>query len=515
LYLTDPRDDKTRIEKSKGGLLKSVYCWILDNSHFLQWRDDDRRRLLWVKGDPGKGKTMLLCGIIDELNSQTNNLAYFFCQGTDSRLNRATAVLRGLIYLLLVQQLSLISYVRERYEQAGKPLFEDANAWEALAGIFRNMIKDPALEDAVLVIDALDECEADRPNLLHLITSSSSRIKWVVSSRYQPEIEEHFEAAVRSTRLCLELNQDVISAAVCSYIEHRVNGLAQQKRYDNETREAVQRHLASNANDTFLWVALVCQQLADPKVRKWQTLQKLKLFPPGLDALYRRMMREIGRSEDADLCRQVLALASVTYRPVILSELAILVESLETFSKDLDTLEDIIKSCGSFLTIREGTVYFVHQSAKDFLLNEACDVIMPSGIAWQHHTVFSRSVNLLHELLRRDIYNLLHPGFHIDRVHTPNRDLLASICYACIYWADHLFASCSTGHDGDLAEGGPVYRFLRSKLLQWLEALSLLRHISEGKMAIRKLDGLTVSVIILLRTGILSNRCRRTEDPLN
>jgi hypothetical protein len=44
--------------------------------------------VLWIKGDPGKGKTMLLCGIIDEMSAltrlrdkeATTLLSYFFCQ---------------------------------------------------------------------------------------------------------------------------------------------------------------------------------------------------------------------------------------------------------------------------------------------------------------------------------------------------------------------------------------------------------------------------------------------------
>jgi hypothetical protein len=38
--LTDPRDDKARIEQTKGGLLKDSYKWILDHPDFRQWRDD-------------------------------------------------------------------------------------------------------------------------------------------------------------------------------------------------------------------------------------------------------------------------------------------------------------------------------------------------------------------------------------------------------------------------------------------------------------------------------------------
>ena len=34
LRLTDPRDDKTRIERTKGGLLEDLYRWVLDNPDF-------------------------------------------------------------------------------------------------------------------------------------------------------------------------------------------------------------------------------------------------------------------------------------------------------------------------------------------------------------------------------------------------------------------------------------------------------------------------------------------------
>ena len=91
--------------------------------------------MLWIEGDLGKGKAMLLCGIIDEMStrtrledkSATTLLSFFFCQATDSRINNAAAVLRGLIYLL-IDQPSLLSHVRKKYDHAGKDLFEDANA---------------------------------------------------------------------------------------------------------------------------------------------------------------------------------------------------------------------------------------------------------------------------------------------------------------------------------------------------------------------------------------------------
>ena len=227
-----PATTRRALRRGKGGLLEDSYHWILENADFRQWRDDQQSRLLWIKGDPGKGKTMLLCGIIDELKKstvKTGLLSFFFCEETDARINNATAVLRGLIYLLVDQQPSLIRYIREKYDHARKALFEDVNAWVALSGIFANILQDPSLKSAYLIIDALDECQTeDLPQLLDFIvqkSSASPRVKWIVSSRNWPNIEERLETAGQKVRLCLELNAESISTAVSIYIRHKVRSV--------------------------------------------------------------------------------------------------------------------------------------------------------------------------------------------------------------------------------------------------------------------------------------------------
>ncbi|RKK23582.1 Vegetative incompatibility protein HET-E-1 [Fusarium oxysporum f. sp. cepae] len=493
LRSTDPRSDKMRIEQTNGGLLEGSYRWILNNADFQRWRNEEQSRLLWIKGDPGKGKTMLLCGIINELEKQAGNLvSYFFCQSTDPRINNATAVLRGLIYLLVDQQPSLISHVRKKYDQAGKGLFEDVNAWWALYDIFTNILQDPELNNTFLIIDALDECITDLSQLLDLIIEKSFEcpcVKWIVSSRnYLLDMEEKLGKAIQEVRLCLELNEDAISDAVDVYIQHKVGQLALKKHYDNRLRDEVQQYLTSNAHGTFLWVALVYKELADPKVRRRHKLTKLSSFPPGLDSLYERMMKHITDSVDADLCKKILAIASVVYRPATLKELTSLVETLEDFEQN--DLEEIIGSCGSFLTLREGVIYFVHQSAKDYLLDKVSDQIVPSGTAHQHHTIFSRSLLVMSRSLRRDMYDLRQPGITIDYVRQPGPDPLASARYSCLYWAEHLCDSNKNNQDDELRDGGTVHTFLKDKYLYWLEALSLLRSTSEGVIAVQKLNAL-------------------------
>jgi hypothetical protein len=472
LRLTDPRDDKKRIEETKGGLLEDSYRWILDNAEFRQWRDDEHSRLLWIKGDPGKGKTMLLCGIIKELEksmSKTDLLSYFFCQATDSRINNATAVLRGLVYLLVDQQPSLIFHLRKKHDHAGKTLFEDANAWVALSEIFINILQDPSLNSTYLIIDALDECVTDLPKLLDFVIEKSSispRVKWIISSRNWPDIEEQLERAGHRVRLCLELNAESVSTAVSIYIRHKVLQLAQRKKYDGKTRDAVLDHLFLNANNTFLWVALVCQNLE--KIPRWKTLAKLSAFPSGLDSLYERMVEQIRNSDNADICKRILASIAIIYQPITLKELTSLVEMLEDMSDDLESLGEIIGYCGSFLTIREDTIYLVHQSAKDYLLTKAFDEIFPSGKGEAHYVVFSRSLQVISRTLRRDIYSLYALGYPIERVKQPDPDPLAVSRYPCIYWIDHLCdwnSNSCINHKIDLQDRGIIDIFVRKKYL--------------------------------------------------
>jgi hypothetical protein len=514
LRLTDPRHDKKRIEDTKGGLLKDSYRWILENSDFQQWRDDQQSRLLWIKGDAGKGKTMLLCGITNELHygitnelhksiARTALLSYFFCQATDSRINNATAVLRGLIYLLVDQQPSLVSHIRKKHDCAGKMLFEDTNAWVALSEIFTNILQDPKLNSTYLVIDALDECVLGLPKLLDFIvqtSSMSSRVKWIVSSRNWPDIEECLERAGHKVRLSLELNAKSVSTGVNIFIQHKVLQLAKQKNYNEKTRDAVLNHLSSNANDTFLWVALVCQNLKT--IPRWDVPAKLKAFPPGLDSLYERMMQQISSSDNANLCKRILATIAIVYKPITLKELTSLDETLESVVDDLESLRDIIGLCGSFLTLREDTVYFVHQSAKDFLFAKASEEVFASGGVEAHHSmVFYRSLQAMSKTLHRDMYNLRALGYPAEQVEQPDQDPLAVSRYSCIYWVDHLCESgSSANHKISLQDRGALDEFIRKKYLYWLEALSLCKSMSKGVVSMATLE---TFIQVILRSTVL------------
>ncbi|KAL1644350.1 hypothetical protein SLS61_008857, partial [Didymella pomorum] len=492
IHSTDPRDDKKRIEETKGGLLADSYRWVLDNATYQQWQQDPHSRLLWIKGDPGKGKTMLLCGIIDELKKSTNNVFFFFCQGTDSRLNSATAVLRGLIYLLVKQQPRLTCHLRKRYDQAGASLFQDANAWVALSEMFACMVQNEDLKTSYLAVDALDECAMDLPKLLDLIVrtaASTSRVKWLVSSRNEGHIERKLRSVGDKAKLSLELKQnaDQVARVVDAYIDHKLSCLESLEEHD--LREQVRDELRRKANGTFLWVALMMQELEKPE--SWDPLAVVEEAPAGLPQLYDRMMDQVQRLSlrNADICRSLLCTAAVAYRPLYLAEIGSL-RSLPCRATALaETVRKVVAMCGSFLTIREEQVYLVHQSAKDYLSNKMRAAALPSE-SKMHHDLFTRSLELMSSTLKRDMYSLGKLGFSIDEAETPHPDPLATVRYSCVYWIDHLYdskpRSWADGVD-DLKVGGAINEFIKKKYLYWLEGLSLCRSIGKGVVSMAKL----------------------------
>jgi hypothetical protein len=504
LRLTHPGDDIKHLEEDKDDLLTGSYEWIFSRQDFMEWRDGDKTQLLWIKGDPGKGKTMLLMGIAKGLLTSTRGsglLSYFFCHATNPNYSTATAVLRSLIDQMIAQQRSLISIVRERYDLEGQDLFKGPNAFIALSEIFTKMLQSPTIKKIYLVVDALDECETELLQLLKYIRTMSSphpshaRVRWLVSSRHRiANIEEQLRLVKGRAELDLERDaQKNISSAVNAYINRKVSELAELKQYESEVQETLMRYLQEKADGTYLWVALVCKQLAGLKTPPTDTLSVLEtIFPPELPPFYQRMLKNMddlkGEGLTFQICRQTLAVATLAYRPIHLEELVSIAGLPE---KDRQSLENYVGLCGSFLIIRKGFIDFVHQSAKDYLTTQADSEIFPCGRAEVHCEIVSRSLQIMTEKLQRDIYNLRDPGCSMYQIKSVGSDPLARLRYICRYWLRHIQQLDAYQREAvGLCDNGQVHVFLREHLLHWLEALSLTGGISNGAVMLTILESM-------------------------
>ncbi|KAJ5275613.1 Vegetative incompatibility protein HET-E-1 [Penicillium chrysogenum] len=495
--VTDPRDVMTDIYQTRGAALKECYEWILTHTQFQCWLDGNECQVLWVKGDPGKGKTMLLCGIIDELSPATKLadpqaktlLSFFFCQATAPQLSNAGAVLRGLIYMLVKNQPSLLSYVQERFKDTGEPRFGDTEAWAALCNMFVDILHHSSPDKIYIVIDALDECVQDQDKLLQFVlkqTKGLPRVKWIISSRNHIMQRTRLDDSQSILSLELQENAESVSLATRAYIANKIAEL-DSLQDDNTLLEHVQHTLQTKAEGTFLWVALVVQEIQH--VDSWRVRQVVNDVPRGLDDLYARMIDQIERmpSDEIRYCRLILSAAALAYRPLQLLELGVVSRLPDEIARKAKNIVSMIKRSGSFLTVRDDTIYFVHQSAKDYLIGQGGQSIFLSDHAAAHRRMFTQSLAILERTLRRDVYSLGALGTPVPQAPPPESDPLEVARYSCVYWVDHL-ERCGTCED--FQDAGPVDAFLRKRCLYWFEALSLLRNVTTGIMSIQKLVSL-------------------------
>ncbi|KAL7935839.1 hypothetical protein V8C35DRAFT_321343 [Trichoderma chlorosporum] len=504
LYITDPRMDKSRIESTKGGLIHDSYRWILNNPEFKSWLHDDDKRLLWIKGDPGKGKTMLLCGIVDEIKqrvTQSNAVSFFFCQATIPTINNHLAVLRGLIWLLADQQPSLISHIREKYDPIGKDIFEGPNAWYSLRNVFRSILEDEKLTTAYIIIDGLDECTTGLDELLVLIKESLpyKNVKWILSSRNWASIRESLEdAGTEGVNLSLEVNAAVVTTAVDAYIFEKASKVPLLKQ-DAELKDEICSLVREKAGGTFLWVAIVFQQLQRLNIHyddRSSVLERLNGLPKDLTELYDRMLQQIESLEkrESEMCKSILAIAVLAYQPLRLQELATLAGFKGKLTRT-STLQSLIQNCGSFLTVKDETLYFIHQSSKEYLTSNsvAQSTLFRNGVAEIHHQMAMHSIDTMTQKLCRDIYKLREHGILLRNISTPEPDPLVSLRYPCAHWLRHICDSITDSENSQqqiVFETDKVLTFLKGHILHWLEVISLMGNPSGGIPYISRFEDL-------------------------
>lgn len=501
LNVEDPVLDKERILQNKGGLVEGCCDWLFENEKFLQWLQDDDKRIFWITGGAGKGKTMLLCDIIESPESvdierirANGRLFYVFCEA--SKAEKTAATLLSLIYTIVRQQKGLVGHIQSLWKDDTK-VFEGKNTLIASEKILRAILNNPLMQDTMIFIDALDECGEDLEQLLSLIRGlgDSPKVKWVLSSRiHTPRVDLILKQASNCSSLCLEDVADLVSDGVKIYIKNQVKGLEEMIDEDLEemTTDDIEKYLLLNADHTYLWVSLACKELRNPE-RPGTISEVLRSLPKGLTHLYDRMMGKIlEESSYGERRREIMSINLLVRRPITVEEYLFLTlspeESRNLSLKKKNALRSIVRSCGHFLIISASdTINFVHKSAKDYF-----QAIGSSGLPLPgtNQKVMQQCILLMDNHLKRDMWNLKHPGMEKSG-RRPASDPLNYISYACCFWVEHL-ECINTEHTICHQNEGMIETFLKKHFLHWLEALSLLGNLSEGAMALWVLQEFTV-----------------------
>jgi hypothetical protein len=475
---------------SKDKLLHKSIDWILQDLQYLSWRDGDDVCLLWIKGGAGKGKTMMSIGLVERLSlpqDASTIVTYFFCQNADYELNTLEAIIKGLILQLVNQQMELKESLRRRWDITNERFDEDVTSWQILWKIFSEMLHQCKCPRLYVIVDALDECQDDgMADLLKLIVRTGldnpSRIKWLLTSRPLDSAERELLAGPDQVLVSLELNSKYVSEGVKNYIANKVAELDRRNAYGPIIRQKIQNKLTEKAEDTYLWVSLVCRRLES--VHRDEALTTIQDLPPGLHPFYHQVIIQLSKGESAVVkaCMRLLKVMMLAYRPLNIVE----VGSVTGLSDQMITSEALVDRCASFLKIRGTDIEFVHQSARDYLAEKNGQSILDSYESYGHSRITLNCLSHLSQRLKVNLVDLPRPNSTRELVKR-NRQV-ASVNYAATFWVQHLEgAKQTTLIQNALSEQGEVGTFLHTKLLEWLECLSLLDKLPQAIQALKTL----------------------------
>lgn len=449
---------------------------------------------------------MLSIGIIERLSltqGDSSVVTYFFCQNSDYQLNTLEAIIKGLILRLVKQQKGLMESLRCRWDTANERFTEDATSWRRLWDIFMEMLEHCRCQRVYIVVDALDECQSNEMAgflkcLVRTGLYAPSKVKWLLTSRPLDSAEQELLAGYDQLLVSLELNSEHLSEAVRNYIAVKTDELGRRRSYGEILRRRVEEELTEKSEGTYLWVSLVCQALDG--VSPDNALITIQELPSGLPSLYDRILSQLCQGDTAVVkrCMRLLKVMMLAYRPLSIAEFG----AVTGLSSQQVVIEALVDRCASFVRRRGRDIVFVHQSARDYLAGKNGESIIDAYGIYGHGEI---ALNCLSHLSKRLKVNLVDlPRADLTRESMTRNALIDSVDYAASFWAQHLDnATQNTLIRAALTERGLVGVFLHTKLLEWLECLSLLDKLSNAIEALKILkDAVEVSSMPVIHWSI-------------
>ncbi|MCJ1378443.1 hypothetical protein MMC17_001542 [Xylographa soralifera] len=438
--------------------------WTLRNPKYLAWRDDETKKLLWISADPGCGKSVLARCIIDEAlpqnlpNTSSTQILYYFFKDTSPEQRSATRAVSTILHQLFAARPQLIRHALPSYREIGAAL---SQTFPKLWSIFSAAVTDPLAGDIICVLDALDECnEQEQQRLtqaIQQILSSASRLKILITSRPYFEIRYGFhELLEASSNIELAGNDESasIKKEIDLVIKHHVKELAKKSRLHPKVEAHLEKRLLGIEHRTYLWLRLVWEVIRKSLSGTVSAMNKLiDNLPVGIHESYEALLQ---RCDDPSFAKRALQIVLVAGRPLTLEEMDIVLHVDEQTSSyvDLDLegsprLQETLPSrCGLMISVIQSKVYFIHQTVKDFLVNND-GTGSPSARIWQQSLTLQMSHQLMTDICfrvitfseiqvgRADLGNALLP---LDDREMDSNEYCQSyslLSYAAIFWADH------------------------------------------------------------------------------
>ncbi|KAF5685452.1 ankyrin repeat-containing protein [Fusarium denticulatum] len=323
---TKHKEDGSELKKHSSSHLEGTSRWLLDSPIFQQWHDSRNDGILWIRGVPGTGKSVLASRLIHQLSSEEFPVLYFFFRHTIQSNHRPESALRDWLAQALPFSPPLQLAIKNLIYRPICLDFVDDLSLVELWHLVRLALRD--IPRAHCVIDALDEMDNN----------------------------------------ALE-NKKAINPDISTYLGHRLAA----SKLPPETRVAVKDAVFKQADGLFLYAKLTMDKIVGlQNESEAGILESIERMPVNLSVMYRNILREHMDRTGLPEGLQMLVLQLITHaiRPLRLLEISDCIKITQPqYGQDTGTIKNHVRSCcGPLLEVLpDETVRVVHQSLTEYL----------------------------------------------------------------------------------------------------------------------------------------------------
>ena len=447
----------------------------------MEWIEDDKaKKVLWIYGLAGSGKSTLSTTIAQMMREVDRLGAFFFFNRDIPQRNSATLI-RTLAYRLAMFD-----------ARVGAPISRVVTKNENIAEMplefqFSNLLSASALESVdwpggpiVLIIDALDECgsEADRKILLRVLSKGFSDlpsfIRVMVVSRPELDIQRALGSHSDLRPYHLDIDSVTNKDDVSEFIRHRLEEIRVEDGClgDHWPGDDKISSLVNGAGGLFIWASTACLYIENSHAPNGRLSELLDKQPEGnssgpfaqLDSLYKTGLQSAGLWNDRSFCSDYCNILGVILCARVPLSCSV-IDTLLALPPDTPSLKSVSRLRCVLHASETEQIRILHPSFHDYLSERCRD--QPWFIDLERHNkdLAFRCIDLLDKELRENICDMTLP--YLSRKNT----LPEAISYACKFWVEHICLVSDVTDD----IVNRMYDFLVKHLLHWMEALAILK----------------------------------------
>ena len=507
--------EKACLEGTRTHALNNIRLWIHGGG-----TQPDARALLLL-GQAGVGKSAIAHSIA-HMFKDAKRLGASFCfendRGTE---NFFRTVARGIADVDPAYALALANVINSTNASTVSHLDQLTEL------LIRPLQSLSFIGPLVIVVDALDECKAARDLIVDVLAKNihnfPSNIRFLITSRpSEAEILRRYHWV----RVYDLEDEPAAQQDILAFVKEQLREPGSDTRlkgFRSRDLEAI----AASAEGLFQYAAVVCREILNSrKIREAPTKVFKRLVKPGssgLDSLYTLVLSNAYKidlsgsnfdTEGIETFRSVLgwilvAHTRLTHQSLIDFGACVLSKFTDAASgsdagsdasseyqpeEGFDEVSNTLRPLGALLSGTQdlsATVYPLHSSVRDYLLDASRSGCFCIGSASQHHALLA-SASL--KIMERDLhFNMID----LKSSYVPNTDIpdlqarldahvSVALFYACRFWYLHLKDSEFDEKTFDAVS--IIHVLARQKFLFWLEVLGLQQCTYHAQKAFEYLD---------------------------